>query len=134
MHKDSMPRIARPAIHPCPWKPDRWIIDGLRNDQGKRFRKFFETKEAAKTWLANHREKTLVEGRAGLSFTSAQRADARHALEELTGFPGVSLSDAARHFADFLRRTERTVPVRELVKTFREAKEADRRRDVEVRW
>ena len=113
-----MPRTARPAIRLCPWKQDRWIVDGLRDDQGKRFRRFFETKEKAKTWLANHREKSLVEGRAGLAFTDAQRADARHALQELAPFKGATLTDAAKHFADFLRRTERTVPVAELIVMF----------------
>ncbi len=122
-----MPRTAHPTIRRCPWKQDRWIVDGLRDDQGKRFRRFFETKEKAKTWLDNHREKMLVEGRAGLSFTSAQRADARHALQELAPFKGISLTDAAKHFADFLRRTERTVPVAELVAMFLEAKKADGR-------
>jgi len=86
VHRGAMPRIARPTIRRCPWKPDRWIVDGLRDDQGKRFRRFFETKESAKTWLANHREKSLVEGRSGLAFTDAQRADARHALQELAPF------------------------------------------------
>ena len=122
-----MPRAAHPTVRRCPWKPDRWIVDGLRDDQGKRFRKFFETKESAKAWLANHREKSLVEGRAGLAFTDAQRADARHALQELAPFKGATLTDAAKHFADFLRRTERTVPVAELVSMFLVAKKADGR-------
>ena len=127
VHRGAMPRIARPTIRRCPWKPDRWIVDGLRDDQGKRFRRFFETKESAKTWLANHREKSLVEGRSGLAFTDAQRADARHALQELAPFRGATLTDAARNYADFLRRTERTVPVAELVAMFLEAKKADGR-------
>jgi len=122
-----MPRTARPTIRRCPWKEDRWIVDGLRDDQGKRFRRFFETKESAKTWLDNHREKSLVEGRAGLAFTDAQRADARHALQELAAFKGATLTDAARNYADFLRRTERTVPVAELVSMFLVAKKADGR-------
>ena len=86
VHRGTMPRIARPTVRRCPWKKDRWIVDGLRDDQGRRFRKFFESREDAKTWLANHREKSLVEGRAGLSFTDAQRADARRALVELASF------------------------------------------------
>jgi len=122
-----MPRTARPAIRRCPWKQDRWIVDGLRDDQGKRFRRFFETKESAKAWLDNHREKSLVEGRAGFAFTDAQRADARHALKELAAFKGATLTDAAKHFADFLRRTERTVPVAELIAMFLKAKKADGR-------
>jgi len=122
-----MPRVAYPTAHRCPWKQDRWIVDGLRDDQGKRFRKFFESKETARAWLANHREKSLVEGRAGMAFTDAQRADARHALQELALFKGATLTDAARHYADFLRRTERTVPVVELVAMFLEAKKADGR-------
>jgi len=122
-----MPKIARPTIRLCPWKQNRWLVDGLRDDQGKRFRRFFETKEAAKTWLANYREKSLVEGRAGLSFTDAQRADARRAHAELASFPGATLTDAARHFADFLRRNERTAPVAELIKLFLAAKKADGR-------
>lgn len=122
-----MPRIARPTIRLCPWKANRWLVDGIRNDQGKRFRRFFESKEAAKTWLANHREKSLVEGRAGLSFTDVQRADARHAHAELADFKGATLTDAARHYADFLRRIERTVPVAELIGLFLAAKTADGR-------
>jgi integrase len=127
IHHDSMPRAAHPTVRRCPWKEERWIVDGLRDDQGKRFRKFFETKESAKTWLANHREKSLVEGRAGLTFTEPQRADARRALAELTSFKGATLTDAARNYADFLRRTERTVPVAELIALFLEAKKADGR-------
>jgi len=57
-----------------------------------------------------------------LAFTDAQRADARHALQELAPFRGATLTDAARNYADFLRRTERTVPVAELVAMFLEAK------------
>jgi integrase len=127
VHHGAMPRTARPTIRRCPWKQDRWIVDGLRDDQGKRFRRFFETKEAAAAWLANHREKSLVEGRAGLAFTDAQRADARHALQELAPFKGATLTDAARNYADFLRSTERTVSVAELVAMFLEAKKADGR-------
>lgn len=103
------------------------MIDGLRDDQGKRFRRFFEGKEIAKAWLANHREKSLVEGRAGLAFTDAQRADARRAMAELVAFKGATLTDAARHYAEFLRRAERTVPVAELVAMFLTAKQADGR-------
>jgi len=62
-----------------------------------------------------------------MAFTDAQRADARHALQELATFPGATLTDAARNYADFLRRTERTVPVAELVAMFLEAKKADGR-------
>jgi integrase len=122
-----MPRIAHPTIHRCPWKQDRWIVDGVRDDQGKRFRRFFENKEAAQTWLANYREQSLVEGRAGLSFTTYQRADARRALLELAPFKGATLTDAARAYADSLRRIERTLPVEELVAMFLEAKKADGR-------
>ena len=122
-----MPRVARPTVRRCPWKKDRWIIDGLRDDQGKRFRRFFECKETAKTWLARHCEKSLVEGRAGLAFSDAQRADARRAFAELEEFKRATLTDAARHYADFLRRTERTVPVEELVALFIAAKKADGR-------
>ena len=124
-----MPRIARPSVKRCTWKEDRWIVDGLRDDQGKRFRRIFETKEAAKAWLATHQEKSLIEGRAGLAFTEAQRADARRALAELEGFPGASLTDAARHYADFLRRTKQTVSVSALVTQFNAAKKADGRSD-----
>ncbi|HEY3755308.1 MAG TPA: tyrosine-type recombinase/integrase [Opitutaceae bacterium] len=124
-----MPRVARPIIRRCPWKRDRWIADGLRDDQGKRFRKFFETKEAAKAWLSSHREKSLVEGRAGLSFSDNQRADARRALIELASFQGATLTDAARHYAEFLRRIEKTAPVSELIPSFLAAKKADGRSD-----
>ena len=127
-----MPRIARPAVKKCTWKPGRWLVDGLRDDQGKRFRRIFETKDAASTWLDKHREKTLSEGRSGLSFTNAQRADARHALEELAPFPGVSLTDAARIAVDCLKRTERTVPIAELVESFIAAKVADGRSPVHL--
>jgi integrase len=122
-----MPKVARPTIRRCSWKQNRWLLDGIRNDQGKRIRRFFDTKEAAGTWLANHREKSLVEGRAGLSFTDAQRADARRAQSELAAFKGATLTDAARHYADFLRRIERTVPISELVALFLAAKKADGR-------
>lgn len=127
-----MPRIAHPTVKRCTWKPGRWLVDGLRDDQGRRFRRIFETKDAASTWLDNHREKTLTEGRAGLSFTSAQRADARHALQELAPFAGVSLTDAARIAVDYLRRTQRTVPVAELVELFLAAKVADGRSSVHL--
>jgi len=122
-----MPRVARPTIRRCSWKENRWLVDGLRDDQGKRFRRVFDKKETAKTWLDNHREKSLREGRAGLAFTDAQRADARRAHAELASFKGATLTDAARHYADFLRRTERTVPVAELVAMFLTAKQADGR-------
>src|SRR5208283_473237 len=132
VHHEFMPRIAHPTIKRCTWKPGRWLVDGLRDDQGKRFRRIFETKEDASTWLADHREKTLVEGRAGLSFSSAQRADARHALEQLAPFPGVSLTDAARIAVDYLKRTERTVPVAELVEMFIASRVADGRSAVHL--
>jgi integrase len=127
VHSLSMPRVARPTIRRCSWKENRWLVDGLRDDQGKRFRRVFESKEKAKTWLDNHREKSLVEGRAGLTFTDPQRADARRAHAELVSFKGATLTDAARHYADFLRRTERTLPVTELVAMFLTVKQADGR-------
>ncbi len=132
VHQATMPRIAHPTIKRCTWKAGRWLVDGLRDDQGKRFRRIFETKEDASTWLADHREKTLVEGRAGLSFSAAQRADARHAIEQLAPFPGVSLTDAARIAVDYLKRTERTVPVAELVELFIAGKVADGRSPVHL--
>lgn len=124
-----MPRIARPSVKRCSWKQDRWLVDGLRDDQGKRFRRIFESKEAAKAWLTNHKEKSLIEGRAGLAFTDAQRADARRALGELADFSGATLTDAARHYADFLRRTKQTVTVAKLIEQFNAAKKADGRSD-----
>jgi integrase len=48
-------------------------------------------------------------------------------LKELAAFKGATLTDAAKHFADFLRRTERTVPVAELIAMFLKAKKADGR-------
>jgi len=103
------------------------MVEGLRDENGHRFRKFFGSRDTARTWLANHKEISLVEGRSGLEFTSAQRADARNALDTLADFPEATLTAAAKHYAEYLRRSEHTLPVVSLVEQFIHAKESDGR-------
>ena len=130
VHKGAMPLEARPTLRKCPWKIDRWMLEGLRDAQGRRFRRFFQSKERASAELALYREKANQSGRAGLALNDAQRADAVDALNILEPFPKVTLTDAARHLADSLRRLEKTVPVSELISLFLDAKKADGRSDI----
>ncbi len=132
-----MPRVASPTITRCAWKANRWLVDGIRDGQGNRIRRFFTSREAAAAYLTDHREKARQEGRAGLTFTQAERNDARRALDELRQFAsaqperagGVTLTDAARHYVELLNRLTKTEPVAELITRFIEAKEADGRSD-----
>lgn len=109
----------------------KWAIEGLRDENGKRIRKFFPSRDAADEWLMQRRPELRDQGRAALSLTDRQRVDAVRALAILSPY-GASLTAAAEAFAERAELLSRTVSFAELRAEIVNAKRADKKSDVYV--
>jgi integrase len=122
-------RTTKPVVRRWKWAKtanSKWSIDGLRNERGKRIRKFFPTREDADEWLRLRRSDLQNQGRAAMGLKDAQRVDAVKAIEILAPF-GASLVDAARVFEARAKLLSRTVTFAELRAEVEAAKKADRK-------
>ena len=92
--RSTKPRVLR-------WKwggaNSAWVVEGLRDETGRRIRKFFRSREDANEWLKNRRPELRSQGRAAMGLTDAQRVDAIRA-SAILGSHGVSLTTAAEAF------------------------------------
>jgi integrase len=121
-------RTTKPHVKRWKWggPETKWVVDGLRDEQGKRKRKFFPSRDAANEWLAQRRPELRNQGRAALGLTDGQRVDAVRALAILAPF-GASLTLAAEAYAERAQLLARTVPFVTLRAEFVAAKKADRK-------
>jgi integrase len=111
------PHIGRDA------KKQRWVIDGFKVN-GRRRRLYFKSKEEARIHLSELQARIHREGEAAWSLSHEERVDAANALELLRP-RGVSLIDAARHYAAHLDAKSRSIMFAELRDRFLAAKKAD---------
>lgn len=120
-------RTTRPHIKKYRWggPSAQWVIDGMRDEQGKRIRKFFPSRDAASEWLIQRRPELRNQGRAAMGLTDAQRVDAVRALAILAPY-GRSLTAAAEAFAEREKLLKRTVAFAKLREELVSAKRADR--------
>lgn len=107
----------------------KWAVEGLRNPEGKRVRKFFPTRDAADEWLRGRRGELVVQGRSAVTLTDRERVDATQALAILRPF-GASLTQAAQAFAERAKLLSRTVSFAQLREEIVAAKKADRKSSV----
>lgn len=121
--RSTKPRVLR-------WKwggaNSAWVVEGLRDERGRRIRKFFRSREDANEWLKNRRPELRSQGRAAMGLTDAQRVDAIRA-SAILGSHGVSLTTAAEAFHKRAVLLSRTVPFSKLRDELVAAKTADRK-------
>jgi integrase len=92
---------------------------------GKRTRQFFETKREAETFAQQKNIELLNGGQEAATFPSALRIMAQNAVEQLRPFPGKTISDAIKHYVDYLKANEKSCTATELVRELLKAKKAD---------
>ena len=100
-----------------------FVIEGLRVN-GKRTRKFFESRKEAKSWLRLTLMRMKREGEAAVTMPDQLRLDALACAERLQPY-GKTIWDATEHFLAFLTATARSRTVAELVPEFNAAKKKD---------
>ncbi|MFT3783802.1 MAG: tyrosine-type recombinase/integrase [Nibricoccus sp.] len=119
-------RSTKPHVKRWKWggPGSEWVVDGLRDENGKRIRKFFSSRDAANEWLRQRRPELKNQGRATMALTDAQRLDAVRALAVLEPY-GVSLAAAAEAFAERAKLLDRTVTFKVLREEILATKEQD---------
>jgi integrase len=93
-------------------------------EAGKRKRTFFETKEAANSFVAFKNAELTRNGIEHAEFPTALRVTAQNAVERLKPF-GKTITDAVDHFVAHLKASERSCTALQLVKELVAAKEKD---------
>jgi integrase len=121
-------RTTKPHVKKWKWggPATAWVVDGLRDENGARKRKFFPSRDAANEWLAERRPELKNQGRAALGMTDRQRVDAIRALALLAPF-NATLTAAAEAFAERARVLSRTVTFAKLREEYLNAQRADRK-------
>lgn len=104
----------------------KWVVDGLRDENGKRKRKFFASRDAANEWLRERGPELRNQGRAALGMTDGQRVDAVRALAILKPY-SATLTAAAEAFAKRAQLLSLTVSFATLRGDLVAAKKADRK-------
>src|SRR5262245_65544177 len=93
-------------------------------EAGKRKRTFFETKEAANSFVAFKNAELKRNGIEHSEFPTSLRVMAQSAVELLKPF-GKTIMDAAQYYAAHLKASERSCTAVQLVKELLKAKKAD---------
>lgn len=124
-------RSTKPHVKRWKWggPNSAWVVEGLRDQNGRRVRKFFASRDLANEWLLQRRPELNNQGRAALTLTDSQRVDAVRALSILAPF-GASLTTAAAAFAERTKLLSRSVSFAELRTEVESAKKADGRSEV----
>ena len=121
-------RTTKPHVKRWKWGSEQtaWVVDGLRDERGKRIRKFFPSRDVANEWLSQKRPELKNQGRAAMGLSDTQRVDAVRALAILAPY-GATLTAAAEAFAERAKLLSRTVTFAKLREEFVTAKKADRK-------
>jgi integrase len=93
-------------------------------ESGKRKRTFFETKGPADSFAAFKNAERHRDGIEHAEFPTALRVMAQAAAEQLAQF-GKTIADAAEHYVEYLKESQHSIAVKELVPQLITAKEAD---------
>ncbi len=119
-------RTTKPNVKRWKWggPKSQWVVDGLREENGRRIRRFFASRDAANEWLAERRPELRNQGRASMALTDGQRVDAVRALAILAPH-GATLTSAAEVFAERAKLLSRTVTFAALRTELLKAKRAD---------
>jgi integrase len=116
-------REAKPQKYYDPNKPHLKFYVRYR-EAGKPRRKFFETREAAKSFAGFKNAERTQNGVIHAEFPEKLRNMAQEATERLQPF-GKTIRDATDHYVRYLKATEKSCSVEQLVKELLKAKEAD---------
>jgi integrase len=100
----------------------RFVVN--HREAGKRKRTFFETKEAAKSFVAFKNAELKRNGVEHVEFPTTLRVMAQSAVELLKPF-GKTIMDAAQYYAAHLKASEKSCTAVQLVKELVAAKEHD---------
>lgn len=121
-------RTTKPHVKRWSWGSEKtaWVVDGLRDEEGRRIRRFFPSRDAANEWLSQRRPELRNQGRAAMGLTDSQRVDAVRAFAILAPY-GASLTAAAEVFVERAQLLSRTVTFAVLRAEYVAAKEADRK-------
>src|SRR5438132_2897891 len=93
-------------------------------EDGKRKRKFFETKEQADAFSALKNAQLKKSGIEGAEFSSRLRVMAQECAERLSGY-GKTIADATNFLIVHLKASERSCTAARLVTELRSTKKAD---------
>ena len=106
-----------------PTHPNLKFVVGYR-EANRRRRKFFETKEQAKSFADFKNKEREQNGIEHAEFPASWRVMAYEAMEALQPF-GKNIRDAVTHYLAYLRATARSCSAEQLVKEMLAAKKAD---------
>src|SRR5438874_494088 len=100
----------------------KFVVNGREN--GKRTRRFFETKKEADSYAQEKRIELQNKGREGAEFPSKLREMAQECAERLRGY-GKTIADATDFLVAHLKASERSCTAAQLVTELWSAKKAD---------
>jgi integrase len=103
-----------------------WVVDGMRNESGKRVRKFFPSRDEANEWLRDRRPDFQNQGRAAMGLPDRQRVDAIQALSILAPH-NANLTTAARAFHERATLVSHTVTFAKLREELVATKKKDKK-------
>jgi len=109
-------------VKPYRWARAEWVVDGSMN--GKRLRRFFETKAEANSWCAMKNTELLNQGAEGTLYDSRLRLMAEHGAEQLKPFDK-TIADAVEHYRRYLEANQRSCRAARCVDELLKAKRAD---------
>lgn len=107
-----------------------WYVGGFYVN-GKRQRKYFETKGQADLYLNRIKAQIEREGQAAWTLSESERSAAAKALEILRPLQA-DLVEAAKFYAEHLRATSRSITFDSLVERLLDAKRGDGRADTHL--
>ena len=108
---------------PSPRRAKRWKVR-FRDGNDKRRSKFFATQAEAETYRDARANELRNYGVQALSLPDSVRQEAQRALELLAPHQGASILDAVRYYAAHLDRTNRSLPIEDLIGKYLWDKEA----------
>jgi integrase len=110
-----------------------WIPDASAPNGRRRYRPEFPSRQAAEAEIVKIKKRRAEEGYAAERLTENDRLDAIRAKELLKNH-AVSLEDAARHYAQHLVATSRSIKVGPLCEQFLALKHREMESNVEGKW
>jgi integrase len=103
------------------WASRKYVVEGREN--GKRRRKFFETRAEAQSYADLKNIELENRGREHAEFDSRLRDMAQDCADKLKAF-GKTIADATHHYVEHLRASERSCTVKQLLAELLDAKES----------
>jgi len=112
-------------VKPYKWScHSKYVVDGSMN--GKRVRKFFETKQEADSWCTMKNTELLNQGVDGAMFDTSLRIMAQEGAEQLKPF-GKTIRDAVEHYRRYLEAERKSCRPARCVDELLKAKRSDQK-------